>query len=65
MDLGGGLSQKSAGQFTVASLMRGPLDVLSRVAVYVSFIFAKQPARIRSVLMKVGLRMLAYQCPAT
>ena len=54
MDLGGGLAQRPAGQWSLASLMRGPLEALSRVAVYISFIFAKQPARIRSVLMKVG-----------
>lgn len=54
VNLSGGLSQKPASSWTLASLTRGPLDALSKVAVYVSFMFAKQPARIRSVLMKVG-----------
>ena len=53
ISLTGELAQKPADQFTMASLMKGPLDILSKVAVYISFLFAKQPSRIRSVLMKV------------
>lgn len=53
--LTGELAQKPANQLSMATLMKGPLDILSKVAVYVSFLFAKQPSRIRSVLMKVDL----------
>ena len=53
--LTGELSQKPADQWSMATLMKGPLDILSKAAVYLSFLFAKQPSRIRSVLMKVSL----------
>ena len=33
--------------------MSGPMGLVSKGVVYVSFIFAKQPSRIRSVLMQV------------
>lgn len=54
LDLDGELSQKPpADPWSLAALMKGPLELFSRAAVYVSFVFAKQPARIRSVLMQV------------
>ena len=39
--------------WTLRNLMAGPMGIVSKGVVYVSFIFAKQPSRIRSVLMQV------------
>ncbi len=44
---------KAPEAWTLNNLMSGPMGLVSKGVVYVSFIFAKQPSRIRSVLMQV------------
>ena len=50
---GDGARVQPADAWTLRSMMSGPMDLISRGVVYASFVFAKQPSRIRSVLMQV------------